>query len=80
VRTGFNEMMMMSTLYYMYTNMLSSIFIVLVCLLKHQSVGRHFAPLKHSSDRANQSLLLLLNAACLVVKQQNANFIVFGLT
>ena len=30
--------------------------------------------------RANQSLLFTLNAACLTEKQQNTNFIVFGLT
>jgi hypothetical protein len=33
--------------------------------LKQQSAGRHDAPLRH-----NQSLLLLLNAACLAEKQQ----------
>jgi hypothetical protein len=40
--------------------------------LKQQSAGRHVAPLGHIIliRRANQSLLFLLNAACLAEKQQ----------
>jgi len=52
----FGEMMMVSALYY--TNMLSWIF-------------RYIAPLGHIIlIRANHSLLLLLNAACLAEKYQ----------
>ena len=47
--------------------------------LKQQSVGRHVALLKTLfSFRANQSLLFLLNAACL--EATNTNFTFFGLT
>ena len=40
--------------------------------LKQQSMDRHVAPLGHIilGFRANQSLLFLLNAACLAEKQQ----------
>jgi hypothetical protein len=45
--------------------------------LRQQSADRHVAPL--SWFRANQSMLFLLNAACLTEKT-NTKFIVFGLT
>jgi hypothetical protein len=38
--------------------------------LKQQSAGRHVAPLRHIILIPSQSLLFLLNAACLVEKQQ----------
>ena len=38
--------------------------------LKQQSAGRHVAPLGHIILISNQSLLFLLNAACLAEKQQ----------
>ena len=63
-----NEMMMRSTLYW--TNTLSWIFYS-ASSMKQQSTDRH---VPHSDSlswfRANQSLLFLLNAACLVEKQQ----------
>jgi hypothetical protein len=65
----FNEMMIRSALYY--TNTLSWIFIVLAIWNKSQRVW-HVAPLSDTLSwlRANQSLLLLLNAVCLVEEQQ----------
>ena len=38
--------------------------------LKQQSVDKHVIPLWHIIFRANQSLFFLLNATCLVEKQQ----------
>ena len=64
----FNEMMRRSALYY--TNMLSWTFIVLA----HWNNSPWIDMLPHSSTLssfwANQSLLYLLNAACLAEKQQ----------
>jgi hypothetical protein len=62
----FNEMKMRSTLYY--TNTLSWIFIVLT---DWQSADRHIVPLGHIVQfLASQSLLFLLNTACLAEKLQ----------
>ena len=65
----FNEMMMRSALYS--TNKPSWIFYI-ANSLKQQSTDRHFALHKDTLFwfRANQSLLFLLNAACLAEKQQ----------
>ena len=73
----FKEMMMRSTLYW--TNTLSWIFSA--SSLKQQSVDRHVTPLGHITSWfwANQSLLFLLNVACLEEKQQ-IPISVFGLT
>ena len=75
----FNEIMMRSTLFK--TNTLSWIFI----LLAHWNNSPCIDMSLHSGTlfwfRDNQSLLLLLRAACLAEKQQiPINFIVFGLT
>jgi hypothetical protein len=45
-------------------------FVVCASSLKQQSAGRHVAPLGHIILISNQSLLFLLNAACLAEKQQ----------
>ena len=75
----FNEMMMIRSALFL-TNMLSWIFIVLA----HWNNSLWIDMWLHLDTlfwfRANQSLLFLLNAACLAEKQQNTNFIVFGLT
>ena len=71
---------MMSTLYY--TNTLSWIFIVLAHWNNSLCVDMSFHSDKLPWFRTNQSLLFLLNAACLAEMQQisNINFIVFSLT
>ena len=75
---NFNEMMMKSTLYL--TNTQSWIFIVLGHWNNSQWVDMSLHSYTLFWYRAIQSLLFLLNAACLAKKAINANFIVFGLT
>ena len=64
----FNEMMIRSALYQ--TNTLSWIFIVLAHWINSLRVDMLFHSGTLSLFRANQSLLFLLNAACLAEKQQ----------
>jgi hypothetical protein len=89
----FDEMMMMSTLYYtnimMYTLYYTNI--MMYTLYYTNMLSWISIALAHSNNsprtdtlswfRANQSLLCLFNAACLAEKQKkNTNIIVFGLT
>ena len=73
-----NEMIMMSALYY--TNKLSLIYIVLAHCNNSPQLDKSLHAGTLSRFRANQSLLLLLSAACLPEKQQIPSFIVFGFT
>ena len=71
-----NEMIMRSALYY--TNTLSWIFIVLAHWNNSPRIDMSPYLDKLSWFRSNQSLLFLLNAACLAEKQQTP-ILVFGL-